>query len=122
MLLLRRHLKDMITKARSLGDRFVKSLKKLAILIHPTFGEGAHTILLFRFVAMVTAQAAIKSDMAFQGSLPQGCNYEGAKESGAPLNKNFALLKCPACPPKLPFPLRQVQDDGFFFFWKPTEN
>ena len=44
----------------------------------------------------------------------------GAKGSGAPLNKNSDPLKCPACPPKLPYPLRQFQDSGFF--WKPTEN
>ena len=39
----------------------------------------------------------------------------GAKEGGARLNKNFAPIpNCPACPPKLPFPLRQFQDGGFF--------
>ena len=46
----------------------------------------------------------------------------GAKGGGAPLKKNFAFLKCLACPAKLPFPLQQFQDDGRFFFWKPTEN
>ena len=51
----------------------------------------------------------------------QGSNLGEAKGGGAPLNKNFAPLKCTACPAKLPFSLRQFQDGGFCF-WKPTEN
>ena len=39
----------------------------------------------------------------------------GGKRGRRPLNKNSAHLKCPACPPKLPFPLRQFEDGGFFF-------
>ena len=50
-----------------------------------------------------------------------GPQQGGAKGGGAPLNENSAPLKCPACPPKLPIPLRQFQDGGFFC-WKPTEN
>ena len=38
----------------------------------------------------------------------------GEKGGGGPLNKNSAPLKCPACPPKLPFSLRQFQDGVFF--------
>ena len=39
---------------------------------------------------------------------------KGGKRGRRPLNKNYSPLKCPACPPKLSFPLRQFQDGGFF--------
>ena len=53
---------------------------------------------------------------ALQTRHTPGPQLGGGKRGWRPLNKNIAPLNCPACPPKLPFPLRQFQDGGSVFF------
>ena len=45
----------------------------------------------------------------------------GAKWGGVPKQRFRPPPNCPACPPKLPFSLRQFQDGGLFV-WRSTEN
>ena len=63
------------------------------------------------FIQQLLRAKLIRDELINSYTWPQ---LGGTKGGGAPLNKNSAPQKCPACPPKLPFPLRQFQDGGFF--------